>query len=68
MPAAVLDPLSLEGVRSDAATAFNDFESIGDVRRDAYRLGYAAVGVGSAVIGCLWLALYVIAVLHTLMW
>jgi hypothetical protein len=48
--------------------AVNHFESSPDIGRVAggLRSQVAAVGVGGVVIGALWLALYVIAVVHTL--
>jgi hypothetical protein len=49
--------------------AVNPFESSPDSGCDARGLGsqLAAVGAGGVVVAALWLALYAIAVLHTLM-
>jgi hypothetical protein len=65
-PATVPASFLFEADRFGAQTV-NHFDSSPDVGRDAYRLGSrdAAVGAGSVVIGILWLALYVMAVLYT---
>jgi hypothetical protein len=72
--APVLDALLFEGERSGVRAtrsgekADNQFESAPDLGRNAYQLASqdAALAGGSVVIGVLWLALYVVAVLHAL--
>jgi hypothetical protein len=71
-PTTFSDPLLLEGdqsrvtARRSGVKYVNHVESTPDIARDAYRLAVQDAGVASAVIGCLWLAVYVIAVLYAL--
>lgn len=72
-PASVLDPFlfdgDLSGVTADQSgvNAVDRFDGSPSIGRDAYRPASqeATVGAGSVVIGFLWLALYLIAVVYT---
>jgi hypothetical protein len=72
--APVLDALLFEGERSGVTAnrsggkVVNRFDSAPDIGRDAHQLASqdAALDGGSVVIGALWLALYIVAVLHAL--
>ena len=73
-PATLSVPVLFEEDRSgitaaqSGVQAVNPFESSPDSERDArgLRSRFAAGGAGGVVIAALWLALYAIAVLHTL--
>jgi hypothetical protein len=73
-PAPVADPHLFDGDWSGGAadrsrvTVVVHFDSSPNIERDVYRLPRPEVTVstGTVLIGFLWLALYVIAVLHTL--
>ena len=72
-PAPVADPLLFDGDWSGGSadrsrvTAVDHFDSSPTIGRDAYKLPSleATVGTGTVLIGFLWLALYVIALVQT---
>ena len=73
-PATVADPFLFEGDRSGVAadrssvTAIDRFDGNPNIGRDAYRLSVneSTVGKGSIVVSLVWLVLYVMAVVYSL--